>query len=238
MRRVLLLLAGVSALVMLPVAARVQAAPALLRARSDPYAGLIADAARRFQLPAALIRAVMRIESGGNRRAVSPAGAMGLMQLMPETWATFRIRYRLGRDPFDPHDNIFAAAAFLRELRDRYGSPDFLAAYNSGPARYEAYRDRHRPLPAETVAYVKALAAFVEGGERDSRILLAAVEPISSARASLFVKRSTSPETVEDALVGGRSMRARPVIAVRDLSGIAPRSDGLFVPTSAARRKP
>jgi len=100
----------------------------------------------------------MRIESGGNRRAVSPAGAMGLMQLMPETWATFRIRYHLGRDPFDPHDNIFAAAAFLRELRDRYGSPGFLAAYNAGPARYEVYRDRHRPLPAETVAYVKALA--------------------------------------------------------------------------------
>ena len=238
MRRTLFLLAGVSALVMFPVAASVQAGPAAQRALSDPYAGLIADAARRFRLPAALIRAVMRIESGGNRRAVSPAGAMGLMQLMPETWATFRIRYHLGRDPFDPHDNIFAAAAFLRELRDRYGSPGFLAAYNAGPARYEVYRDRHRPLPAETVAYVKALAPFVEGGERGNRILLAAAEPKSSARASLFVTRSAKPETIESASIGGRSMGARPVIAVRDLSGIAPRSDGLFVPTSAARRKP
>ncbi|MGY4346719.1 hypothetical protein ACVWXM_003186 [Bradyrhizobium sp. GM7.3] len=92
---------------------------------SDRYAAHVAEAARRFGIPAAWIRAVMRIESGGDRRAVSPKGALGLMQLMPKTWADIRVRYGLGRDPFDPHDNILAGAGFLRELHDRYGSPGF-----------------------------------------------------------------------------------------------------------------
>jgi soluble lytic murein transglycosylase-like protein len=75
---------------------------------------------------------------------------MGLMQIMPETWATLRLRYGLGADPFDPHDNILAGAAYLRELHDRYGSPGFLAAYNAGPARYEDHLATGQPLPAET----------------------------------------------------------------------------------------
>ncbi|MHC2191232.1 soluble lytic murein transglycosylase-like protein [Bradyrhizobium diazoefficiens] len=106
----------------------------------------------------------MRVESNGDRRAVSPKGALGLMQLMPKTWADMRARYGLGRDPFDPRDNILAGAAFLRELHDRYGSPGFLAAYNAGPGRYEEFRDRHRPLPAETTAYVAAIVPFCRRG--------------------------------------------------------------------------
>ena len=68
-------------------------------------------------------------------RAISPKGAIGLMQIMPDTWTGLRRRYGLGIDPFDPHDNILAGAAYLRELHDRYGVPGFLAAYNAGPAR-------------------------------------------------------------------------------------------------------
>ena len=60
------------------------------------------------------------------------------MQIMPQTWAELRARYGLGTDPYDPHDNILAGAAYIRELHDRYGAPGFLAAYNAGPGRYEA----------------------------------------------------------------------------------------------------
>ncbi len=58
---------------------------------------------------------------------------MGLMQIMPATWAGLRQRYRLGADPHDAHDNIVAGAAYLRELHDRYGVPGFLATYNAFP---------------------------------------------------------------------------------------------------------
>lgn len=119
---------------------------------------------------------------------------MGLMQLMPETWAALRARYGLGRDAFDPHDNILAGAAFLREMHDRYGSPGFLAAYNAGPGRYEDYRDRHRPLPPETVAYVAALVPFVGDGATDGPVLVAALGPPSWTQAPLFIVRSASAE--------------------------------------------
>ena len=101
----------------------------------DRYAAHIAEAAQRFGVPVAWIRAVMHVESRGDERAISPVGAMGLMQIMPATWSNLRDRHGLGNDPFDPHDNILAGAAYLREMYDRYGSPGFLAAYNAGPGR-------------------------------------------------------------------------------------------------------
>jgi soluble lytic murein transglycosylase-like protein len=64
---------------------------------------------------------------------------MGLMQIMPETWAILRARYGLGPNPYDPRDNILAGAAYLRELHDRYGAPGFLATYDAGPVRYEEH---------------------------------------------------------------------------------------------------
>ena len=75
----------------------------------------------------------MQVESGGNLRALSPKGAIGLMQIMPLTWEALRQRYRLGADPYDAHDNILAGTALLRELYDRFGAGGFLAAYNAGP---------------------------------------------------------------------------------------------------------
>jgi soluble lytic murein transglycosylase-like protein len=238
MRRALLLLASVTALGMPAVAVYAQATPIAVRSASDSYAGLIAEAAQRFAIPEAWIRAIMRIESRGDRRAVSPKGAMGLMQLMPETWAALRARYDLGRDAFDAHDNIVAGAAFLREMHDRYGSPGFLAAYNAGPGRYEDYRDRHRPLPPETVAYVAALVPFVGDGVTDGRVLVAASGPPSWTQAPLFITRSASAEPVDRAPSKQPSSDAPAAIAVRDLSAIAPQSDGLFVHVSAAGPKP
>ncbi len=237
MRRALLLLVSLTAIGMPTVAIHAQPAAAAVRAPSEPYAALIAEAAQRFAIPAAWIRAIMRIESRGDRRAVSPKGAMGLMQLMPATWAVLRARYGLGRDAFDPHDNIIAGAAFLREMHDRYGSPGFLAAYNAGPGRYEDYRDHHRPLPPETVAYVAALVPFVGGDAIDGPVLPAASDPSSWTQAPLFIVRSASAEPADHGTNKPPGNDPPTVLAVRDVSAIDPQSGGLFVAISAAGPK-
>lgn len=151
------------------------------------------EAARRFGIPAGWITSVMRVESAGSTRAVSPKGAMGLMQIMPQTWSVLRARYNLGTDPFNPRDNILAGAGYLRELFDRYGRPGFLAAYNAGPGRWEDHLTTARTLPNETIDYVAKLGPMV-GGSIDGM----QTESVSSAHfaptiASIFVARSNSP---------------------------------------------
>ena len=123
------------------------------------WAEEIRKAAARFRIPEAWVRAVMLAESGGaeeigGQPVTSRAGAMGLMQLMPDTWAQMRQAYCLGSDPYDPHDNILAGAAYLRLMYDRFGYPGLFAAYNAGPARYEAHLLSERALPSETNLYV------------------------------------------------------------------------------------
>ncbi|MCA1396952.1 lytic transglycosylase domain-containing protein [Bradyrhizobium sp. BRP56] len=200
------------------------------------YVNYVAEATQRFGIPAAWIHAVMRIESNGDRRAVSSKGALGLMQLMPKTWADMRARYGLGRDPFDPRDNILAGAAFLRELHDRYGSPGFLAAYNAGPGRYEDFRDRHRPLPAETKAYVAAIIPFVDAERTPEPLLLAASSRSSWTRAPLFSGHVDGPSSAVPAAFD-RPAHDKPASApVHDLSAIAPQSEGLFVALSITGR--
>ena len=238
MRAALFLLAGATAFGMSTVVAHAETARIELHAPSEPYAGLIAEAAQRFGIPAAWIRAIMQVESRGDRRAISSKGAIGLMQLMPETWAAMRARYGLGRDPFDARNNILAGAAFLREMHDRYGSPGFLAAYNAGPGRYEDYRDRHRPLPPETVAYVAALVPFVGDGAIDGPVLVAASDPSSWTQAPLFITRSTSAEPADRSTSKQPPSDTPAVVAVSDVSAIAPQSAGLFVSVSAAGPKP
>lgn len=154
-------------------------------------AAAMREAERRFRLPEAWIRAVMRAESGGRAKAVSPAGALGLMQVMPQTYAELRVRYHLGADPLQPRDNILAGAAYLREMLDRFGAPGFLAAYNAGPARYARHLATGAPLPDETQRYVAALAPHIGVGSP------AVVPPppglfvarTPDARAQLFVAR-------------------------------------------------
>ncbi|QYU70580.1 transglycosylase SLT domain-containing protein [Leptolyngbya sp. 15MV] len=124
----------------------------------------IMAASQRFGIPEAWIRAVMRAESAGDRQAVSHRGAMGLMQVMPATWAGLRAQHGLGADAFAPGDNILAGSAYLREMLDRFGSvPLMLAAYNAGPRRVEAHLSTGQPMPAETRAYVATLAPLLTG---------------------------------------------------------------------------
>ncbi|MGY4302753.1 hypothetical protein ACVWXN_010909 [Bradyrhizobium sp. i1.4.4] len=232
----ILLLAGLLVIGGPTPAVSAQRAPAQGQPSSDHYAAHVTEAAQRFGIPTAWIRAVMRIESHGERRAVSPKGALGLMQLMPKTWADMRARYGLGRDPFDPHDNILAGAAFLRELHDRYGSPGFLAAYNAGPGRYEDFRDRHRPLPAETVAYVAAIVPFVDAESAPGPLLVAAFSPSSWTRAQLFFGHVDRPSSAARATVDRPAHDRSAAAPVHDLSAIAPLSEGLFVALSTTGR--
>ena len=131
--------------------------------RFDPWSGHIREAATRFGIPEIWIREVMRMESGGNQLSLSHAGAMGLMQVIPSTYATLRWKHGLGPNPWDPRDNILAGAAYIREMYDLYGFPAFLAAYNAGPGRVEGFVNRTGILPAETVHYLSVLTPRLQG---------------------------------------------------------------------------
>ena len=123
----------------------------------------IAKASTRFGVPASWLRSVMLAESGGRtmesetQKISSSMGAVGLMQLMPETYNDMRVQYGLGRDPTDPHDNIVAGAGYLRWLFQRYGYPAMFAAYNDGPGNLEQRLIDGRMLPTETQLYVASI---------------------------------------------------------------------------------
>ncbi len=123
-------------------------------------------------------------------------------------------------------------------MHDRYGSPSFLAAYNAGPGRCEDYRDRRRPLPNETIAYVAELLPMIDGGDVDLVVFTASLARLVGAEASLFVMRSDSAQ-VADHMASDRSSRdASAGARVRDMSAIAPQSKGLFFALSSSGRKP
>ena len=203
----------------------------------DPYADHIADAARRFGLPASWVRAVMHAESGGDRDAVSPAGAMGLMQIMPATWAALRVRYGLGDDPFDPLDNIMAGTAYLQELRNRFGVPGFLATYNAGPSRYADHLATGRPLPAETRAFVATLAPAVTAAGIADVQSRRAVGRDGWASAPLFIARD-GDNAVTVSVHGDESFENRTATQKgHALDAVTPRASGLFAPLSARKQR-
>lgn len=135
---------------------------------SDPWGPYVVEASRRFDVPQSWIRNVMHVESGGKlyingQLVTSPVGAMGLMQLMPQTYQELEAQYGLGDDPYNPRDNIMAGTAYLREMYDLFGSPGFLAAYNAGPQRLNQYLTDGRPLPSETTHYLAMIEPHIQG---------------------------------------------------------------------------
>lgn len=178
-----------SSIVALPVIASGAYAQNVTRAEpTDRFAGFIAEASDRFVVPARWISAVMQVESGGDEHAMSSRGAMGLMQLMPGTWVELSARHGLGLDPFDPHDNILAGAAYLKEMYDRFGSAGFLAAYNAGPLRYQQHLTTGRPLPPETLAYISVLTPMLTSEQR-GRAVPRAGSATSWRQSPLFIER-------------------------------------------------
>jgi hypothetical protein len=175
-----------------------------------------------------LIRAVMRVESFGDATAVSRKGAIGLMQVMPKTYAELRVRHGLGADSRDPHDNILAGAAYLREMLYRYGAPGFLAAYNAGPARYDEHLIKGRPLPGETQDYVAKLAPMI-GVQQGEDQKGAAFDLFVRLHAALFPPHADPSPCAVLLAVRSQPDRSLAVRRVVDLSALAPSSEGLFV---------
>jgi soluble lytic murein transglycosylase-like protein len=120
----------------------------------------IDEASRRFGVPRDWIIEVMRQESGGRTvlqgdlPITSEMGAMGLMQVMPETYRDMRIDHRLADDPYDPRNSVLAGTAYLKFLHGKYGYPALFAAYNTGPGNLEANLLGKKNLPQETIAYL------------------------------------------------------------------------------------
>ncbi|MBY8821056.1 lytic transglycosylase domain-containing protein [Sphingomonas colocasiae] len=134
----------------------------------DRWQPLIKEASVRYGIPATWIERVILAESGGHTRLngqliTSSAGAMGLMQLMPQTWAEITKSERLGSNPHHPRANILAGTYYLRLMYDRFGYPGLFAAYNAGPARYSAYLSGRASLPGETRQYVRSVTAHSRG---------------------------------------------------------------------------
>ena len=183
---------------------------------------------------------LVRVESNGDERAISSKGALGLMQVMPATYAMLRASLGLGADPLEPRDNILAGATYLRMLVDRYGWPGALAAYNAGPGRLNAFLMYRRPLPAETIDYLwrldrsAGLATPISqpnGGRAGVGMVTQAAlvgQTPRPSRSSLFVSSAASQRSPPaNAGVAG-SGPGRPAATITSW-----RMSGLFAPTTA-----
>ena len=216
-----------------------QSVPVERPAAAHPYAAHIADASQRFGIPEHWIRAVLRAESAGDVRAVSSAGAMGLMQVMPDTWAGLRVRHGLGRDPYDPRDNILAGTAYLREMFDRYGNVGaMLAAYNAGPGRYDEHLATGRALPAETRAYVAALAPILGGATATEAPSSAPPPPPDWREAPLFVMRPGDARAVAAPPSDAQSGDGRATVPARDPVDAESQGDSIFVADASGSGTP
>ena len=234
-----LILAGVLSVCAGSGVAVAQSPPVERPAAAHPYAAHIAEASQRFGIPEHWIVAVLRAESAGDVRAISSAGAMGLMQVMPDTWAGLRVRHGLGRDPYDPRDNIMAGTAYLREMFDRYGNVGaMLAAYNAGPGRYDEHRATGRQLPAETRAYVAALAPILGGAAPSDAALQPPAPPPDWREAPLFVMRPGDARATVTPPTEVQSGDGRAAVPARDPARAEPQDGSIFVASASDGRTP
>jgi len=125
--------------------------------RAAQWQGELDNVARRHDLEPGLLRAVVMAESGGNPRARSPVGALGLMQLMPDTARSLGVK-----NPLERAENLEGGARYLSGLVERFGLKQGIAAYNAGPGAVERYGGVP-PYP-ETQAYVKRVLTLYEQG--------------------------------------------------------------------------
>jgi len=151
-----------------PRAERVRTTTFVESDRARTYDTIIEDHAERHNVRPALVKAVIQVESAFNPRAVSPKGALGLMQLMPATARLLNVK-----NAFDPEQNIAGGVAYLRQLLDRYDGNEqlALAAYNAGPGAVDRHNQSVPPY-RETRNYVSKISdmAGATSGPRGTRI--------------------------------------------------------------------
>ncbi|WP_394890394.1 lytic transglycosylase domain-containing protein [Mesorhizobium sp. AaZ16] len=222
MDRVTLLMLGMITIAPCACSASTGAEPVAIS--RDPelqrWQALVSEASRRFRVPEAWIYAVMDAESNGKtmldgRPITSHSGAMGLMQIMPGTYRDMVAEHGLGADPHDPRDNILAGTAYLSAMYDRFGFPGLFAAYNAGPERYEEHLQKGRPLPKETVSYLKELEA----------------PGISATDMDEFKRESGAPK-------GQKAPSGRSLFFLRDGIRAGETNGDLFVPLASNRARP
>src|SRR5438270_9399834 len=163
--------------------------------RIDRWTPYIQEASMRYSIPEKWIRTIINIESGGRtmlvgRPITSGAGAMGVMQLMHDTYKEVSLRNGLGTDPHNVHDNILAGTAYLHDLYSKYGYPMLFAAYNAGPGVLEAHLFHHKRLPVETQNYVKMAVAGATNASLSSTDLHTLVK---TAPANTVAAKVTTP---------------------------------------------
>jgi soluble lytic murein transglycosylase-like protein len=146
-----------------------------------------------------LVRAVIQAESGYNRKALSNKGAMGLMQLMPETASLLNVRH-----PYDPDENLRGGTAYLRALIDRFAGRLELAvaAYNAGPGAVE----KHRGVPPyqETREYVNRVLSLVRGDEPYMAMTATKAPAIDPGRRKPYIIRNSQNQIVITTALGGQ----------------------------------
>jgi hypothetical protein len=206
----------------------------------DRWQSDILEASRRFSMPEDWIRAVMKQESAGlatlnGQPITSSAGAMGLMQLMPKTWREMRNRYGLGSNPYDTRDNIFAGAAYLRKMYDRYGYPDLFAAYHAGPGHMDAFLAGEKPLPDATLAYVKAI---IPGFEIPSFSMEKSSAKLSKSNPDslFFVRAESKNPSPKESVPDSKSAKSIGENRSRQVDDAVAGKNSLFIPlTNSAR---
>jgi hypothetical protein len=159
---------------------------------------LIARRSEEQNLDPNLVRAVIQAESGYNRKALSNKGAMGLMQLMPETASLLKVR-----NPFDADENLRGGTAYLRSLIDRFAGRVELAvaAYNAGPGAVE----KHRGIPPyqETREYVKRVLSLYQG--KPTLAMSASKGPTATlGHRRTYITRNAQNQIVITTAIGGQ----------------------------------
>ncbi len=131
-----------------------QVDPSLLKKNIDRWDDIIIRAARTYEVSPELVKAIVLVESGMNPKATSPAGAQGLMQLMPATARGLGVK-----QPYDPNENIFGGTRYIRKMLDRFSDRRLaLAAYNAGPGNVRKYGGI--PPFRETQFYVEKVLKY------------------------------------------------------------------------------
>ena len=155
--------------------------------RSREYEELIREHARNNDVRPDLVLAVIQVESAFNPSAVSPKGAIGLMQLMPATIQQFGVR-----NPFDPRENVRAGVAYLRQLLDRYSNNEelALAAYNAGPGAVDKHGESIPPF-RETRQYVSKVSDLARTATRVAGTQLYRITQVIDGRE--YVVYSNNP---------------------------------------------